>query len=65
MVLDTARADVPAQADGQLWIGLLFAIGAMLSWLAFAWSGDWPPTLQVLACVLFVIGILSSTRAHR
>jgi len=166
MVLDTAWMDVPGQTEGQLWIGVLFAIGAMLSWLAFgllnarwmrrhtavsstawanwlglaaglgglllwlgwgtpwtslathpgfavfvlvctvsgigsawvaavlwnvasrrlstslagqlvvsetvfalvfafAWSGDWPPTMQVLACVLFVVGILSSIRAHR
>lgn len=32
---------------------------------AFAWSGDWPGTAQLLACVLFVGGILASIRAHR
>lgn len=32
---------------------------------AFAWSGDWPATAQLLACVLFVAGILASIRAHR
>ena len=32
---------------------------------AFAWHGDWPATAQLLACVLFVAGILASIRAHR
>jgi drug/metabolite transporter (DMT)-like permease len=32
---------------------------------AFAWSGNWPATAQLLACVLFVAGILASIRAHR
>ncbi|MBT9552719.1 MAG: DMT family transporter [Hydrogenophaga sp.] len=32
---------------------------------AFTWSGDWPATAQLLACVLFVAGILASIRAHR
>ena len=32
---------------------------------AFAWQGDWPATAQLLACVLFVAGILASIRAHR
>ena len=32
---------------------------------AFAWSGDWPAATQLLACVLFVAGILASIRAHR
>ncbi|MFP8780865.1 DMT family transporter [Hydrogenophaga sp. RWCD_12] len=32
---------------------------------AFAWSGEWPATAQLLACVLFVAGILASIRAHR
>jgi drug/metabolite transporter (DMT)-like permease len=32
---------------------------------AFAWSGQWPVPLQGLACVLFVLGILASIRAHR
>lgn len=32
---------------------------------AFAWSGDWPASTQLLACVLFVAGILASIRAHR
>lgn len=31
---------------------------------AFAWNGDWPAPLQLLACVLFVAGILASIRAH-
>ena len=32
---------------------------------AFAWDGRWPAPLQLLACVLFVAGILASIRAHR
>ena len=32
---------------------------------AFVWSGDWPATTQLLACVLFVAGILASIKAHR
>lgn len=32
---------------------------------AFAWDGQWPATLQLLACVLFIAGILASIRAHR
>jgi drug/metabolite transporter (DMT)-like permease len=31
----------------------------------FVWSGQWPATLQWAACVLFVLGILASIRAHR
>lgn len=32
---------------------------------AFAWSGDWPAATQLLACVLFVAGILASIKAHQ
>lgn len=32
---------------------------------AFAWNGRWPEPLQLLACALFVAGILASIRAHR
>lgn len=32
---------------------------------AFVWSGQWPVAAQWLACGLFVLGILSSIRAHR
>jgi drug/metabolite transporter (DMT)-like permease len=32
---------------------------------AFAWIGDWPGTTQLLACVLFVAGILASIKAHQ
>ncbi len=32
---------------------------------AFAWSGSWPATAQLLACVLFVAGILASIKAHQ
>ncbi len=32
---------------------------------AFSWSGEWPAPLQLLACALFIAGILASIRAHR
>ena len=32
---------------------------------AFVWGGQWPKPTQWLACGLFVLGILSSIRAHR
>ena len=32
---------------------------------AFAWSGDWPAPMQLLACVLFIAGILASIKAHQ
>lgn len=32
---------------------------------AFLWDGQWPVPAQWLACGLFVLGILSSIRAHR
>lgn len=32
---------------------------------AFMWSGDWPAPAELLACMLFVAGILASIRAHR
>lgn len=31
----------------------------------FAWSGQWPASVQWAASVLFVLGILASIRAHR
>ncbi len=32
---------------------------------SFAWDARWPTSAQMLACVLFVAGILISIRAHR
>ena len=32
---------------------------------SFAWDGQWPGLMQLLACVLFVLGILLSIKAHR
>jgi len=32
---------------------------------AFVWKGHWPLTTQVVASVVFVMGILASIRAHR
>ena len=32
---------------------------------SFLWDGHWPSALQMLACVLFVLGIVASVRAHR
>jgi drug/metabolite transporter (DMT)-like permease len=31
----------------------------------FAWSAQWPAAMQWAACVLFVLGILASIKAHR
>ena len=31
---------------------------------SYAWDGHWPTTLQVTACVLFILGILASIQAH-
>jgi len=32
---------------------------------AFAWSGDWPAPPELLACMLFVAGIVASIKAHQ
>ncbi len=32
---------------------------------SYAWDAQWPGYLQLMACVLFVLGILASIRAHR
>jgi drug/metabolite transporter (DMT)-like permease len=32
---------------------------------SFVWDGSWPKLAQFIACVLFVLGILASIRAHR
>ena len=32
---------------------------------SYAWDAQWPSLLQLMACVLFVMGILASIRAHR
>lgn len=32
---------------------------------AFAWDATWPAPLQLLACGLFLLGIVASVRAHR
>ena len=31
---------------------------------SYGWDGQWPSTLQVTACVLFILGILASIQAH-
>ena len=32
---------------------------------SYAWDAQWPSHLQLMACVLFVLGIMASIRAHR
>lgn len=32
---------------------------------SFAWDGHWPATTQIMACILFIFGILMSIKAHR
>ena len=51
--------------------GLIFVAVAPPLWLAqgllygFVWNAHWPASMQWLACVLFVAGILASIKAHR
>ena len=56
-----ASQRLSASLCGQLIVSeTLFAL-----FYSFVWDGQWPTLLQVLACVLFVAGILASIRAHR
>jgi drug/metabolite transporter (DMT)-like permease len=56
-----ASSRLPASLCGQLIVsetlfGLLYS---------FLWDGYWPTAMQAAACVLFVLGIVMSVRAHR
>jgi drug/metabolite transporter (DMT)-like permease len=56
-----ASRRLSASLRGQLivsetWFALLYA---------FIWQGHWPLPLEVVASVLFVMGILASIRVHR
>ena len=56
-----ASQRLSASLCGQLIVSeTLFAL-----FYSFVWDGQWPTLLQVLACMLFVAGILGSIRAHR
>ena len=56
-----ASQRLSASLCGQLIVSeTLFAL-----FYAFVWDGHWPTLLQILACVLFVAGILASIKAHR
>ena len=58
---NVASQRLSASLCGQLIVSeTLFAL-----FYSFVWDGQWPTLLQVLACVLFVVGILASIRAHR
>ena len=55
-----ASQRLSASLCGQLIVSeTLFAL-----FYSFLWDGKWPSPLQALACVLFVIGILASIKAH-
>ena len=32
---------------------------------SYAWDGQWPTAIPLVACVCFTLGILASIRAHR
>ena len=56
-----ASQRLSASLCGQLIVSeTLFAL-----FYSFVWDGQWPTLLQALACVLFVVGIVASIRAHR
>jgi drug/metabolite transporter (DMT)-like permease len=56
-----ASQRLSASLCGQLIVSeTLFAL-----FYSFVWDGHWPSLLQALACMLFVLGILSSIKAHR
>ena len=56
-----ASQRLSASLCGQLIVSeTLFALA-----YSFLWGGLWPSALQLLACVLFVLGIVVSVRAHR
>lgn len=56
-----ASRQLSASLCGQLIVSeTLFALT-----YAFVWTGRWPLTTQVVASVVFVLGILASIRAHR
>ena len=55
-----ASQRLSASLCGQLIVSeTLFAL-----FYSFVWDGQWPTLLQALACVLFVVGIVASIRAH-
>lgn len=56
-----ASQRLSASLCGQLIVSeTLFAL-----FYSFVWDGAWPGTLQLVAAVLFTLGILASIRAHR
>lgn len=56
-----ASQRLPASLCGQLIVSeTLFALV-----YSFIWDAQWPTAVQLIACALFVCGILASIRAHR
>lgn len=56
-----ASRSLSASLCGQLIVSeTLFAL-----LYAFVWTGHWPLATQLVACAVFVLGILASIRAHR
>lgn len=58
---NVASQRLSASLCGQLIVSeTLFAL-----FYSFLWDGDWPNASQMIAAVLFTLGILASIRAHR
>ena len=56
-----ASQRLSASLCGQMIVGeTIFALV-----YSYAWDAQWPGMLQATACVLFILGILASIRAHR
>jgi drug/metabolite transporter (DMT)-like permease len=58
---NVASQRLPASLCGQLIVSeTVFALI-----YSFLWDGKWPSGLELVACGLFLAGILASIRAHR
>ena len=58
---NVASQRLSASLCGQMIVGeTVFALV-----YSYAWDAQWPDALQVAACVLFILGILASIRAHK
>lgn len=58
---NVASRRLPPSLAGQLIVSET-VFGVVYS---FLWDGQWPSAVQLLACGLFVLGVVASVRAHR
>ena len=59
--LESCSQRLSASLCGQMIVGeTVFALA-----YSYAWDAQWPGALQWAACVLFILGILASIRAHQ